>query len=206
MDDYTPNSNKFKKEQTELTEKKKVDKVVTGSVKTKKKSDARKVADIFVSEDISNVKSYIFMDVLVPAIKKAISDIVTNGVDMILYGESGRSRKNSSSSAKISYRSYYDDKNSNRNDRRDGYRSASNFDYDDIVFDNRGDAEMVLTSMDDIIGRYGFVSVGDLYDLANITTTNYMVNRYGWTSVSTARVVANRDGYVLKLPKALPLN
>ena len=53
------------------------------------------------------MKSYIVMDVLVPAIKKAISDIVTNGIDMILYGEAGKSKKNSTAS-KVSYQKFYD--------------------------------------------------------------------------------------------------
>lgn len=58
-----------------------------------KKSEMQKFADVFISEDVNNVKSYIVMDVLVPAIKKAISDIVTNGIDMILYGETGKSKR-----------------------------------------------------------------------------------------------------------------
>jgi hypothetical protein len=60
--------------------------------------------------------------------------------------------------------------------------------------------------MDDIINRYGVVSVGDLYDLAGISTTNYTVNKYGWTNIRSAHVVRTRDGYLLKLPRALPLN
>ena len=94
--DYKPNSHKYKEEQKNLsTDRKKVEKVVTGKVKTKKKSEASKLKDVFISEDVSNVKSYILMDVLIPAAKKAISDIVSNGIDMILYGET-RGRKSSS--------------------------------------------------------------------------------------------------------------
>ena len=95
--DYKPNSHRFKEQQKEVatTEKKKVEKVVSGTA-VKKRNDMRKLTDIFISEDAENVKSYIFMDVLVPAIKKAISDIVTDGIDMVLYGSTGRSRKNKS--------------------------------------------------------------------------------------------------------------
>lgn len=202
MEDYKPNSNKFKEEQNALAQKR-VSKVVSGSVRTKKKSEAKKLADVFISEDVSNVKSYILMDVLVPAIKKAISDIVTNGVDMILYGGSGGSRKHSPAS-KISYNRYYD----RSSDRRDysASRARNGLDYDDIVFDNRGDAEAVLTAMEDVIDQFGVVSVGDLYDLAEISTTNYAVNKYGWTDIRSANVVHSRDGYMLKLPRALPLD
>ena len=164
----------------------------------------RKLTDIFISEDAANVKSYIFLDVLVPAIKKAISDIVTNGIDMILYGETGRTRKTSSGS-KVSYRDYYDRGRSSRDTSGVRAGSGSGFDYDDIVFDNRGDAEAVLTEMDNIIDQYGFVSVGDLYDLADVSTNNYQVNRYGWTNLSSASVVRVNNGYVIKLPRVGPL-
>ena len=96
--DYKPNSNRYKKEQSNaLAERKKIEKVVTGKVKTKKKSEIRKLKDTFISEDVSNVKSYIVMDVLIPAAKKAISDIVRDGIDMILYGSAGKSRSSTNS-------------------------------------------------------------------------------------------------------------
>lgn len=203
MDNYKPNSHKSKEEQKESTSEKKVEKVISGSVKSKKKNEIQKFADVFISEDVNNVKSYILLDVLVPAIKKAISDIVTNGIDMILYGESGRTKKNSTSS-KISYRSYYE----KENDQKHSYNSPSGksgYSYDDIILDNRGEAEDVLARMDELVATYGIVSVADLYDLVGITG-NYTDNKYGWTDVRSATVVRTRDGYLIKLPKVLPLN
>ena len=41
-------------------ERKKVEKVVTGTVSTRKKSPFRKLADEFISDDAKNVKSYVF--------------------------------------------------------------------------------------------------------------------------------------------------
>lgn len=203
MEEYVSNSN-ASKEQKLAKQEKSVQKVVTGAVKTQKKGGAQKLADIFISEDVSNVKSYILLDVLVPAMKKAISDIVTNGIEMILYGESGR--KSSSSGSKVSYRSYYD--NHRDSGRRDSvsYRNVDGFDYDNIIFNNRGDAERVLMAMQDIIDLYGVVSVGDLYDLADVSTSNYMVNKYGWSDIHIANTVRVRDGYILKLPRPLPIN
>ena len=201
MDDYKPNSHKFKEEQKESTSEKKVEKVISGTAKSKKKNEIQKFAEVFISEDVNNVKSYILLDVLIPAIKKAVSDIVTNGIDMILYGESEKTKKNSTSS-KISYRSYYD------NDRKYSYNSSAvkrGYSYDDIILDNRGEAEDVLARMDELVATYGIASVADLYDLVGITG-NYTDNKYGWTDVRSATVVRTRDGYLIKLPKVLPLN
>jgi hypothetical protein len=199
---YKPNSNRFKEEQkknADSTEKKKVEKVVRGKVKTKPKSGVSKLTDVFISEDAANVKSYIVMDVLVPAVKKAISDIVRDGIDMILYGEA-RGRKSSSSSSYVSYRDY-----SRRDDdrRRDSRRSG--YSHEDIILESRGEAEEVLTRMDELIDMYGTVSVADLYDLIGKSCA-YTDNKYGWTNIRNAEPIRVRDGYMLKLPKALPLN
>lgn len=204
--DYKPNSHKYKEGGSEAPNDRKMEKVVTGAVKTRKKNEIRKLTDVFISEDAANVKSYIVMDVLIPSIKKAISDIVTNGIDMILYGET-RGKKGGSSGSKISYRNYYE--RSDDRSRRDDSRVRNIFDYDDIVIETRGDAEMVLDRMEEALERYKMVSVADLYDAVNITAP-YTSNKYGWCDLevfrSVARVVPVRDGYMLKLPKAMPID
>lgn len=200
--DYKPNSHKYKKEQQNIpAERKKVEKVVKGKVKTKKKSELSKVKDMFISEDVSDVKSYIFMDVLIPAAKKAISDIVRDGIDMILYGNTRR-RSSSSGASYVSYRSYSD--RDRRDDRRES-RTRTGYDYDDIVLDDRGEAEEVLERMTELIDTYDNVSVADLYDLVG-KPCNYTDNKYGWTNLRNAEPIRVKDGYLLKLPKAGPID
>lgn len=201
--DYAPNSHKAKEEkaQTEVPERKKLEKVVTGKVKTKKRNEMSKLGEIFIAEDARNVKSYILMDVLVPAVKKAISDIVTNGIDMLLFGEGGRTRKTSSVST-VSYRNYYDQKDTRRD--YSNTRTRTGYSYDDIILETRGEAEEVLARMDELIETYGIVSVADLYDLVG-KTCNYTDNKYGWTNIRNAEPIRVRDGYMLKMPKAGPI-
>lgn len=201
LGDYKPNSRRFKEEQKEAqTERKKVEKVVTGKVKTKKKGEMSKFKDVFISEDISNVKSYIVMDVLIPAAKKAISDIVSNGIDMILYGET-RGRKSGTNASYVSYRDY----SSKGNTRASSNRARSIFDYDDIVFESRGEAEDVITRMGELLDTYGVVSVADMYDLAGLSC-DFTYNKYGWTSIRNAETVRVRDGYVIKMPRAMSID
>lgn len=200
MNEYPVNSHKYKEEKKEALTEKRVKKVVTGNTAVRK-NNVRKLTDIFISEDVGNVKSYVFMDVLVPAIKKAIFDIVTDGVDMILYGEAGHSNRKKSSS-NVSYRSYY---NNDSRDRRSESRSSGRFDYDDISFDRRSDAEAVLDEMNEVIDQYGMVTVADMYEMAD-RSAPYTSNKYGWTSVRSAEVVRARGGqYIIKLPKAMPM-
>lgn len=202
MQEYKSNSHKSKEQ--EVTSEKKIEKVTTGTVKTKKKSELRKFTDVFISEDVESVKSYIILDVLVPAVKKAISDIVTNGIDMILYGENGSNAKKSTAS-KVSYRSYYDRQRDDRMDRRPVPRQVGGYNYDDIILESRGEAEEVLSRMDELVETYGMVSVADLCDLVG-ATCKYTDNKYGWTDIRSAHVIRTRDGYMIKLPKALPLD
>ena len=200
MENYKPNSHKYKEGNSASTDKK--IEQVTGIVKTKKKSEIGKIADAFIAEDAKSVWSYILMDVLVPAAKKAISDIVTNGVDMFLYGESGRHNKNSNNSY-VSYRSYSDN---SRGRSSEGIRTRSGGNFDEIIFETRGEAEMVREQMNEMIDRYGIVTVGDMYDMARLTPP-YTSNKYGWTSIRTAEVIRERGGgYIIKLPRPAPMD
>lgn len=179
---------------------KKVEKIVSGSVKTKKRNGVRTIADAFIPEDISNVKQYILTDIILPTIKKMFYNIFQNSLDAI-FGEIGRS-KPSTTASRVSYRSYYEPER-----KRDVYSPTmrNGYSYDDIILENRGEAEDVILRMEEIIEVYGIVSVADLYDLVGIAG-NHTDNKYGWTDIHSAQVVRVRDGYLIKLPKALPLN
>lgn len=203
--DYKPASHKYREAQTKskTEEKRNITKVVKNPAKTKKKSELAKLSDVFISEDAKNVKSYILMDVLIPAAKKAISDIVRDGIDMILYGETGRSSSGRRSGDYVQYGRFSDPRD--RRPRTDS-RPRSRFDYDDIAFETRGEAERALDQMYGIIKDYGFATVSDLYEMADITAP-YTANKYGWMSVDTAKIRRTRDGdYVLDLPKAMAID
>lgn len=197
MEEYKSNSHRSK----ELTKNEPTKKVVKPIAKatTKKKN---KLAETFISEDASNIKSYILMDVLVPAIKKAVIDIVTDGISMLFYGDTSHGNRRSSTTASyISYNRYSD------RDRRDDRTSygRSRYSYDDIILQSRGEAEEVLDRMSEMIDTYGIVSVADMYDLVGIAT-NYTDNKYGWTNLRNAEPIRVTNGYMLKLPKAGPID
>lgn len=197
LPEYKSNSNRSKETKTE---EHKVEKIVKGPVVTRKKSGFDKLKGEFISDDAKNIKSYVFGEVLIPAIKKAISDIVTDGISILLYGESRGSSKRSTAD-RVSYRSYYD----NSYDRRAPISRASNYSYDDIILNSRGEAEDVLMRMDELMETYGLVRVADLYDLVGITG-NYTDNKYGWTNIRNAEIVRVRDGYMIKMPRAVPID
>lgn len=197
METFKPNSHKSKEEQKAGTERKKLEKVVTGDVVVKKKSGMRKLTDVFISEDASNVKSYIVSDVLVPTIKNLFCDIIKDSADIIFGGGTSSRRKNTLSSNYVSYDRFSD----RRDDRRRSEYKSNGFEYDDIVLKSKGDAEEVLMQLDGLIETYGHATVADLYDLVG-KSGPYTLQRYGWTSLHNARSERVRDGYLLKLPRA----
>lgn len=209
MENYKPNSHKSKEENTEIaTQEKRAEKVVTAGVQVKKKSGFAKFADNFIEEDSRTVKDYIFKEVLKPALKKAISDMTKGAIDLWLYGDANVSRDytlRNTNASRISYQSYYrDDRDYNRAPIRN-YRTG-NYDFANVAFDSMGDAQEVLKRMDEIMARYHLVRVADLYDLAGIAGT-YTDNDWGWMDIQSASVSRTYDGkYIIRLPKAMPLD
>lgn len=204
MADYKPNSNRFKEEQKQAaTEEKRVSKVVKGNVKTKKKSEISKFADIFIVEDFHTVVTYAFTDVLIPGAKKIIRDVLFESIDM-LFGTTGRSSKRGDGPS-VSYAKFYE-KDRDR-DRRSGesLHAKTRFNYDNIIFESRGEALSVLDEMNNVIDTYKFVSVADLFEMAGLDQP-YTSHKFGWSNISTAEVVRVSEGFVIKLPKALPLD
>lgn len=185
-------------------ERKKIEPVVKkGGVTQKKESLSRKLVNTFVSEDSKSVGEYIFYDVLVPAVKEAISDMVVGGVQMLLFGEvKGKHTTRSQGRSYVSYSSLSREKEPPRYDRhprRDRYR------FDDILIEERGEAEEVLDHMFDYISEYDECPVSVFFELVGIDA-EYTDTYYGWTELGRAEVVPVRGGYILSLPRPRKLS
>ena len=155
------------------------------------------VKSLISVEDAYDLKQY-----AKSVLKQAFVDMIKNGIDIVAYGPNGNPAKKSKGS-RVSYRSYYDD---DVRDRREPMRyRANDFDFDDIIFDNRGDAQMVLDNMFDILERYKVVTVADYYDLCG-ERCSHTANKFGWTSLGAASISRIRDGYVIRLPRALAID
>ena len=194
-------NNSLKNREKQQAQEKQVVKVVKGKAKTKKKSELSRIASNIISEEAKSIKEYAIYDVVIPVVKDTITQLIKGSIDMLFYGEvrsSSSSRRTSSNASRVSYRDYYDD----RNTRRDLTRTSTRYSYDDITFEYRQDAEEVLNRMDEIVEQYGVVTVADLFDLAGITGNGYTDQNYGWTSTRSASVERNRHGeFILKLQR-----
>jgi len=202
MEEYKGNSYRSKPESGDtVEEKKKVEKVVSGTVKTKKKTLGQKIAEAFVPEDVTNVGDYLLQDIFVPSAKKLFEELVTSGISILLYGDAGRGKRTNTKANRVNYNSIRDGANRNSSP----VHTRSRYEFDDVILDSRGDAEDVLDRMCELVTAYGMASIADLYDLVGITG-NYTDNKYGWTDLRSAYVDRVRDGYLIRMPRVVPLN
>lgn len=201
MEEYKSNSHKSK----EVAKQHAIEKVVSGKVRVKKqrKGNLEKAAEIFTGQDLNSVKEHLIKDVLFPNIQKLLYDTITNGADTIIYGGKGKNKR--SDGTRVPYwRSY--DSGSGSNNEKSTYSGRGIYNFENLLFEKKQDAEAVLDSMQEIIDQFGVVSVADLYDLADVTIDNTTASNYGWKSIASAKSVATPDGWILSLSKPIYLN
>lgn len=193
--EFPGNSHKQKEQEKQ---KKEIKKVVSGKAARKKKSLVQKTAESFFSADLSEVAGYVIDDVLLPAFKKLVWEGISNGAEMLIFGEV-RSKK--SKSGFNNYGKYFREASSSRSRDR---RSRSRGEVDDIEFDDRWEAQDVLDSALDYLEQYDEITVADIYEMAG-EDYDHIDTQYGWDNLKGARVVRSRDDYILELPRPYKL-
>lgn len=179
------------------SERPKFDKVISGEAKTRKKTGISKMSDVFIAEDVSTVKNHIFSDVVVPAVKALLVDIITSGTQMVFYGDVVN--RNKAPGARYNYGGCYNSLNHPPKTQETNY---TGYGYEDPVVESRGDAERILQEMNEIIREYGQASIADLYDLCGITGRPTDMN-YGWTEMPGAKSRRIPEGHAIIMPRPI---
>lgn len=202
--EYPSNSKTTKKPKEETREVKKV----TSAVVVEK--DKPLLARIF-GDHMQDIGSYVVWDVLIPTMKSTVSEIISNGIEMILYGESGsspsRRRRGISRERDRSYVSYnrmYDDRPRRSSHGKPKDKGRSRHQFNDITIESKPEAEEVLTVLVEAIEMYDVCTVADLYEAVGLPT-DFTDHKWGWDNLSSAYVKRDRFGYSLVMPKPEPL-
>lgn len=209
MDEFPSNSRKPPVERRiPEAQEKKVAKVISGNAVRRKRPLGKRVREMFTGEDDGSLTEYVFMDMIIPALKDLVADVIIGSTERKLFGEaSPRGRRPGRRSGPTNHFAY--DRVSNpvgraagRDDPRDGLsrRARARHEFDEIVIPTRPEAEEVLSQMFDLLERYDEVSVSEFYELVGVSG-DFPDRRYGWTDLRGSRVSrANGGGYVLDLP------
>lgn len=205
--DYQGNAKKAQGPEITPTASKKIEKVVTGELVTKKKPLGRKIKDLFIDGDAKSTLSYVAMSVLLPAARNMIMDASTKGIERMLYGDRAIQRRNfGSSPSRYSYNMPVQRARDPLTNPPLGMRTTQTArqNRDDIILTSKEEAELVLQSMFDIVNQYEAVSVADLNELVGLPLSP-IDNKWGWTYLAGAAVRQVREGYLLDLPAAEPI-
>lgn len=203
--DFPSNSHRRVQPKAEAEAPRKIQQVATGMVTQRKKSIGKRFMETFISEDVGDVKRYLFHDVLIPAMKNTLIEIFSGGSEMMFSGQRrSNNMRRSGGQSHVSYQNYSNNgRLDNRRERSDQNRTRH--DFGDIVLTNRGEAEAVLSCLVDLTIDYQQATVSDLYQLVGIQS-NYTDDKWGWFELSRASVSRARDGYVLNLPRPVLLD
>lgn len=203
--DFPENRREVPKKEIE----KKVEKIVSGEVQRRKKPMGKRFAETMIQGEASSVWSYVINDILVPAAKDTVADVFTQGVERMLFGEArstSRRGHRGGSSNHINYSRFSTGPVGRRDDSRSMSRRArASHNFDEIILDTRVEAETVLERLFDLISQFEEARVADLYDLVGITG-DYTDAKWGWTDLRGADITRVRNGYLLDLPRAVPLD
>lgn len=186
-------------------------KVINGTAVVEKQKFGKKVVNFLFSDKLDSVANYLTYYILGPNLKDLVYKLITGATQMALYGGQG------GNTPPIGFNSGY---NGARIDPM-AYNMMSNMSpppgyaqpqpgiyqqrvtLNDISFDTKDDAWLVLDRMNREIMRYGKVRVADFYTYAGITGQegNWTLQGNGWYSLQGVMPIMRTDGrWIIDFP------
>lgn len=184
--------------------KKKIEPVIPGATQVPRPA-TRRFKEFLFAESPKVLAGRIGRDVVVPRIKAGLEEALNSFIAGMFWGDSAN-RPISSMVGKTVLRgggTAYSAISSQPQAlamAQQANTARPSAGYEDLVVPTQQYAEILLSNMYELLNEYRRVSVGDLYELANISTQPSH-NAYGWTSLDGARISKVRDGYLLELPR-----
>lgn len=202
---YSSNSNRDK--QDDQTPEKKIEKVIGGAAKERKTPLSRRIMQNFTGADARSVGQYVLFDVVLPQIKDLIYDVGSSALQRSLFGDRGGGKQSYSSASRrsVGYTPYNAMSNAALPKSQPSQRAETpaSDEFGEIVVPTRGDAEVVMERMTNLIDMYGMVTVSDLKTSVGITPT-FTDEKFGWIGMGGTdirRVGGTQPGFLLVFPR-----
>ena len=201
IEQYPGNSNKQKPNARPTPEA-----VVEGRVIVRKPNVFARLRRLFVLDDPSTIGAWLVGEVVLPAVRDLVFDSITGAASRSLYGGDSRFRPSTTKPAvggagKVSYNSI--------SSGRPAQPRGANEPPEDIVIENRGDAQMILDTLREYASLYGHATRADFYALSGATPPNaFIENAWGWTAEDLYRTAIRhvQGGYILTLPRPVSMS
>lgn len=212
LEGLEPNSDKYRREKA-AEQTKEIRKVEAKGVRVKKRGLGTRLIDTFIKEKPEEVRKYVVKEVIVPAIMDTIYDSIMSALGMTFYQKADRRRSSGGGSGLGSKFTNYSaiSTPSIRKERTPAYGGSKGTlkSFDNLVFDSKGEAEDVRDSMIEALDRYGYLTVLEFYDIAQVTVDNFTDNNWGWKrdSIGQMKILGDSaNGYYINLPRCEPLD
>ena len=199
MDNQYPANSDLSKENPQPSYQKRVDgPVVNGGVTRKERSAWNAIEEFFGLGECKSFRDYV----------GALSDMtnrVYGAIDTLL---GNRKFQNTTvPGARVQYSSMYNPPFATQQPVQQPSQPAIGaYGQYYITYDLRQDAEIVLAKMFELLQIYRNVSIGDMFDLAGISSPNgYTDMKFGWRSLDGAQVIPLGSKWVINLPAAIQI-
>ena len=209
--EFPPNSAASKKGTPQA---KNIERVTKGEPVRRKKSLRKQFTETFVAGDARSAVVYVVMDVLLPAAKDMIVDAGAQGIEKLIYGDSRRRGSRppvSGPTGYVQYNRVSGPMGSGSGSRLPGPARAMSraargrHNFDEVVLEQRAEAEEVIDRLFELVSRYDQATVADLYELVGLTSS-HTDHKWGWEDLHGAGVTRVRGGYLLDLPEPEPFD
>lgn len=159
------------------------------------------ITKIVYNETTQSLFQYFLWDVIIPAFKATVSDMITGIPDFLFPDQrtSSRNHYRDRDRTYVSYKSYYGKQERERTQRRPRERSKTH-EFDDILIADYRDAVSVLDQLTEMIDVYETASVADFYTGVGISP-QAIDYQWGWDNLSDGYVQRVRGGNIIVLPR-----
>lgn len=174
-----------------------------------KKTFGQKLKGMFIQDDLADIKKWVIEDVIAPGIKGLILDTISMAFFHETYTR-GRGIFNRTSGGNVpyhtmSYKPSGGSTNSSSSSRQNNNRyiddDRDRIDYRNVVLTYKDDAEKVVKLMYEAIEEYGRVSIGDLYQIIDLSPKANDFN-WGWTDQRDIGIKRVSDGFLIDVADA----
>lgn len=205
-----------KSEQT--NDRPQAEKVIEGTASVKRKTVGSRFKNMFTGVSLKDIADDVIDQAIIPGIKGMLRDAGDRALDRWLgngFGgvvPRGAARTMVTNVAHVAYNKFSAPSPTvntrpdvNRPPMPMSRRGQAIHDFEEIEFQSRQDASIVLNLMYDRLEQYGTVSVAEFYGWADVRG-NFTDQNWGWRSLEGAGPTRSRNGFVLNLPMPVPLN
>jgi hypothetical protein len=202
--EFPPNSERSKRTSTE---DKNIQPVASGATR-RKRSLRKQFKETFVAGDARTAVRYTMFEVLLPAARDMIVEAMHQGMEKLIFGDSRRRSSmtpQTGPTGHVSYNRYSIGNRPGGSQRAMSRVARGRHDFDEIVLDQRAEAEEVIDRLFNLVSQYESATVADLYELVGLSST-HTDHKWGWTDLMGAGVSRIRGGYLLDLPEPEPLD